>query len=162
MRQSNVLLRGFAAAALFLLTAARADTLPEADTREVRAYALTDAALRKYVDATRRLSEIPLDCGAADGSVRSLDDAAAKIDRMPGAKDAMRAAGFTSREYVVFAFSLVENALAAYELEQPGGKLPPGISLANVEFLRRNAGVIERLASESEVAGCNSGGGGAG
>ena len=143
-----------AAAALLLLPAARADTLPEADAREVRAYALTDAVLRKYVEATRKLSAIPLDCKADDRGIDNLDDAAAKVDAMPGARAALRSAGLTSREYVVFAFALIENAYAAYSLEQPGGKLPPGISMANVEFLRRNAGVIERLANETEVATC--------
>jgi hypothetical protein len=149
-----------AAAALLLLPAARADTLPEADAREVRAYALTDAVLGKYVAATRKLSAIPLDCKADDRGIDSLDDAAAKVDAMPGARAALLSAGLTSREYVVFAFALVENAYAAYSLEQPGGRLPQGTSMANVEFLRRNSGVIERLANETEVATCDGGEGG--
>ena len=158
--------RGFrrvltAAAILLLLPAASADSLPEADAQEVRAYALTEAVLDKYVRATRRLSEIPLDCDAGDSGISSLDDAAAKIDRMPGAKAMMKSAGITSREYVVFAFALIENAYAAYSVDQPGGKLPPGTSMANVEFLRRNSDVIERLANETEVPECaDSAGGG--
>ena len=146
-----------AAAALLLLPAARADSLPEADAQEVRAYALSDAVLAKYVKATRKLSAIPLDCDAGDSGISSLDDAAAKIDRMPGAKAVMKSAGITSREYVVFAFALIENAYAAYSLDQPGGKLPPGTSMANVEFLRRNSGVIERLANETQMAECADG-----
>ena len=149
-----------AAAALLLLPAARADSLPEADAQEVRAYALSDAVLGKYVKATRKLSAIPLDCDAGDSGISSLDDAAAKIDRMPGAKAVMKSAGITSREYVVFAFALIENAYAAYSLDQPGGKLPPGTSMANVEFLRRNSGVIERLANETQMAECADGPGG--
>ena len=150
-----------AAAVLLLLPAARADSLPEADAQEVRAYALTDSVLEKYVKATRKLSAIPLDCDAGDSGITGLDDAAAKIDRMPGAKAVMKSAGITSREYVVFAFALIENAYAAYSLDQPGGKLPPGTSMANVEFLRRNSGVIEKLANETEVAECaDSAGGG--
>jgi hypothetical protein len=145
-----------ATAALLLLPAARAETLPEADAREVRAYALTDAVLARYVAATRKLSAIPLDCKADDRGIDGLDDAAAKIDAMPGARAALRSARLTSREYVVFAFALIENAYAAYSLEQ-GGKLPPGISMANVEFLRRNSSVIERLANETEVATCGDG-----
>ncbi|HEU4516821.1 MAG TPA: hypothetical protein VFR77_05925 [Steroidobacteraceae bacterium] len=163
MRQWSGLLRVLAAsAALLLQPAASADTLPEADIREVRTYVLTEAVLGKYVDATRKLSAIPLDCEADERGIDSLSDAAAKIDAMPGAKSAMKAAGLTSREYVVFAFALIENAYAAFSLEQPGGKLPPGISIANVEFLRRHSGVIERLANETEVAGCAEGGGSGG
>ncbi|MGH8203633.1 MAG: hypothetical protein ACREST_03430, partial [Steroidobacteraceae bacterium] len=86
--------------------------------------------------------------------VDSLAAAAAKIDAAPGAKSAVESAGMTSREYVVFAFALIENAMAAYALEQPGGKLPPGISMENVEFFRKHAGEMEKLASETVDAGC--------
>lgn len=149
-----------AAALLLALPGARAETLPEADAREVRAYTFTADALARYVDATRRLSAIPLECGAPEPDVASLTEAAARIDAVPGAKAAVRSAGFTSREYVVFAFALIENAFAAYALEQPGGKLPAGISMENVEFLRKHAGVLERLANDTEVAGCTGGDGG--
>jgi hypothetical protein len=155
MSQSSGFLHAFiAAAALILLPVARAETLPEADTREVRAYTLTEIALEKYVEATRKLSAIPLDCAADGPDVGSLTEAAARIDAVPGAKAAVRSTGLTSREYVLFAFSLIENAFASYALEQPGGKLPPGVSMSNIEFLRKNSGVIERLANETEVAEC--------
>ncbi len=160
MSQPNgFLYASVAAFALLMLPAARAENLPEADAREVRAYALTEAALGKYVEATRKLSVIPLDCTSDDSDVGSLSEAAARIDAVPGARSAVQSAGLTSREYVVFAFSLIENAFASYALEQPGGKLPPGISMANVEFLRKNSGVIERLANETEIAGCAEDGG---
>ena len=154
MIRSIGLLHAFVAAAALLLPAARAETLPEADTREVRSYALTETALDRYVEATRKLSAIPLDCSNEEPGVSNLTEAAARIDAMPGGKAALQSAGLTSREYVVFAFSLIENAYASYALEQPGGKLPPGVSMTNVEFLRRNSGVIEQLANETEVADC--------
>ncbi len=154
MSQSNGLHAFVVAAALLLLPVARAETLPEADTREVRSYALTEIALGKYVEATHKLSVIPLDCSTDDPEVGNLTEAAARIDAVPGAKAAVQSAGLTSREYVVFAFSLIENAFASYALEQPGGTLPQGVSMSNIEFLRRNSGVIERLANETEVADC--------
>jgi hypothetical protein len=150
------------AAALLVAPHVRAQALPESDQREARAYEFTEPALARYVDATRRLSAIPLDCDAGEPAVRSLTEAAAKIDAVPGAKAAVGAAGLTSRQYVVFAFALIENAFAAYELEQPGGKLPAGISMSNIEFLREHSAVLERLANETDVAACEerSGGGG--
>jgi hypothetical protein len=157
MSQPLGLLQGCVAAATFLLLlpAPRADALPEADTREVRAYVLTEEMLGKYVDATRKLSVIPVECEEEDeADVGSLTEAAARIDAVPGANAAVKSAGMTSRQYVVFAFSLIENAFAAYALEQPGGKLPPGVSMANVEFLRENSGVIEQLANDTEIADC--------
>ena len=156
MRQSNGLLRAFfAALALLLLPVARADTLPEAVTREVRSYALTEDALGRYVEATRKLSVIPLKCDYDNPDIGSLTEAAARIDAVPGAKAAVKSAGLTSREYVVFAFSLIENAFASYALEKPGGKVPAGVSMSNVEFLRKNSGVIEQLANETEVSECD-------
>jgi hypothetical protein len=60
----------------------------------------------------------------------------------------------------VFAFALIENAFAAFELEQPGGRLPAGISMSNIEFLREHSAVIERLANDTDVAACEEGGDG--
>src|SRR5687767_13764235 len=102
------------------------------------------------------------DCSADEPEVGSLTDAAARIDALPGAKAVVKSAGLTSREYVVFAFSLIENAYASFALDQPGGKLPPGVSMSNVEFLRAHAGVIEQLANETEIAGCAEDGGSGG
>ena len=59
----------------------------------------------------------------------------------------------------VAAATTITTATASADA-QPCGKLPPGISMANVEFLRRNSGTIERLANETEVAGCDDGKGG--
>jgi hypothetical protein len=80
---------------------------------------------------------------------------------MPGARAAVKSAGMTSREYVVFAFALIENAFASYALEQPDGKLPPGISMANIDFLREHAGEIQALATETASAECVKQGGAA-
>ena len=84
MSQSSRFRHAFiAAVALLLLPVARAETLPEADTREVRAYTLTEIALGKYVEATRKLSAIPLDCDVDDPDIGSLTEAAARIDAVP-------------------------------------------------------------------------------
>ena len=56
----------------------------------------------------------------------------------PGAQAAIQSAGMTSREYVVFMFSMMQNGMAAWALSQPGGKLPPGVSQANVDFFRKH------------------------
>ena len=156
MKNSQRFLRALmvAAATLLLGQAAGAQSLPDAETREIRSYTLTDAALAKYMAATRKLSGIQLSCADDEPGVDSLGAAAAKIDAVPGAKAAVESAGMTSREYVVFAFALIENAMAAYALEQPGGKLPPGISMENVEFFRKHAAEMEKLASETVDAGC--------
>ena len=44
---------------------------------------------------------------------------------VPGAKAAVQSAGMTSREYVVFTFSLMQNGITSHLMDRPGAKLPP-------------------------------------
>ncbi len=68
----------------------------------------------------------------------------AKINSRPGAQAAIQSAGMTSREFVVFMFSMLQNGMAAWALKQPGGKLPPGISQANVDFFNKHETAMKR------------------
>lgn len=148
-----------ACAALLAFCGARAADLPDADTREIQSYVLTEEGLARYMRATRGLKGIDIAaCGEAP-DVASIADAAARIDAVPAAKAAVKAAGLTSREYVVFAFTLIETGFAAYALETPGGRLPPGVNRANVEFFRRHAGELQQLAVDTEDGGCEPDGG---
>jgi hypothetical protein len=131
-----------------------AEQLPDADTREVQAYVLTEPALAKYMQATRGLKGIKLGECDDEEDADSISEAAAKIDAVPAAKSAVQGAGMTSREYVVFAFSLVQNGAAAYLLQTPGGKLPAGVSMANVDFYRKHSAELEQLAQETEDESC--------
>jgi len=128
------------------------------DAQEVSRYVLTDSGLAKYTLATEKLSAL----GAAGCETESEDDsdtgslaaAVAHIDANPPAKAAIQSAGMTSREYIVFGMSMLQSGLAAWGLDQPGGKLPPGISMANVTFFRTHAAEMERL-GELTKSGCN-------
>jgi hypothetical protein len=137
-----------------VVPAAHGQLLPDADAREVQNYVLTEAGLARYAQATRSLNGVQIQDCNDDSEVRSLAEAAAKIDAEPRAKAAVKAAGMTSREYVVFVFSLVQNGLASYALQTPGAKLPAGVSMANVEFFRAHAAELEKLAAETRVEGC--------
>ncbi|HEX9706553.1 MAG TPA: hypothetical protein VGA24_02845 [Steroidobacteraceae bacterium] len=141
---------------LFLASAASlGQNTADADTREIMADTLTEAALGRYVQATRNLSGLQIDDCDDDSDVGSLSEAVAKLDATPGAKAAVQSAGMTTREYIVFAFSLIQNGLAAWTLDQPGGTLPPGISQANVDFFREHAAEMEELGAESGDASCD-------
>lgn len=94
------------------------------------------------------------DADARDVQNYVLTEAAARIDAEPRAKAAVQVAGMTSREYVVFVFSLVQNGLASYTLQTPGANLPAGVSMANVEFFRKHSAALEKLAAETEVESC--------
>jgi hypothetical protein len=119
------------------------------DHREVSSYVLTEAGLAKYTRAARNLATIPGACAAdkdaPDGASQSIDGMVAKIDAMPGAKAAIQSAGLQPREYVLFSFSMIQSAMSAWAVSQPGGKLPPGVSQANVDFYKKHEAAIAAL-----------------
>jgi|CXWL01.1.fsa_nt_gi hypothetical protein len=145
---------------LALLTPAWAGAQNPADrdAKEIAGYILTDAALAKYTKAVRKLQplmgQVPQDCGQ-DEVPQSLDGTAARMDEVPGVKSALKAAGMTSREYLVFSWSVFLNGVAAWTLEQPGGKLPPGVKMANVNFYRAHEAELKKLGKLAKQADCD-------
>jgi hypothetical protein len=128
------------------------------DAQEIAAYVLTDAALTKYIKATKNLAALPGskpgDCDAGDDSM-SLDEMAAALDGVPGAKAAIQSAGMTTREYGLFMWSLLHNGLAAWAISQPGGKLPAGTSKANVDFYQRHEAELQQLEALKQDEDCD-------
>ena len=123
------------------------------DSQEVGRYALTDAGLAKFVKAVDGLRGLAGQIASCDEeSARSIADQAAAIDRVPAAKAAIQSAGLTTREFVVFSLSLLQTGMAAWALDQ-GGKLPPGVSQANVDFYKSNKAKIEKVPSLGD--GCD-------
>jgi hypothetical protein len=129
-----------AAAILFGLSSfARAD-LTQSDTNEINQYKLTDKALGQYFQAIKnllpvvqknpRLKERSDD---DDDDVNSLSQLVQEFDGIPGAKKAVEDAGLTTREFLVFQFSLM-TAIASSYIQKSGGELPPEFSKQNVEF----------------------------
>jgi hypothetical protein len=127
------------------------------DASEVMAYTLTEANLAKYSAATRKLAALPEDADACDDDDTesvSLDQMAARLDAVPGAKAALQSAGMTSREYALFSMSLLQNGLAAWAASQPGGALPPGVSKANIDFLKKHDAEIKQLGELTDQDDC--------
>ncbi len=142
----NALLVAFAVAAVVPGSAFAQDR----DTQEIQSYVLTDAGLAKYQQATKNFAALPARSGSdceedEDSDSRSLDELVAKFNAVPGGKAAIQSAGMTTREYFVFTLSIFQNGMAAWALTQPGGKLPAGISKANVDFYNRHAAEFEKL-----------------
>lgn len=137
--------RALAVAALLLPAAAPAQ---DRDTQEVAGYALTDAGLARYTKATKNLAALPGskpgDCDTGADTM-TLDEMVAALDGTPGAKPAIQSAGMTTREYVVFSWSILHNGLAAWAVSQPGGKLPAGTSKANVDFYQKHEAELQQL-----------------
>jgi hypothetical protein len=146
--------------ALALLTpaVAGAQNFSDRDAKEVADYVLTDAAVAKYTQAVRKLQpvmdQLPQDCEHGEGS-QTLKGMAARMDGVPEVKAALKAAGMTSREYLLFSFSLFQNGMAAWALEQPGGALPPGTKPANVNFYRAHKADLEKLGELTREMDCD-------
>jgi hypothetical protein len=138
---------GFLAAMAIALLLQSPAFAQDADTQEVLRYTLTEAGLTKYINATKKLATLPDSCEDEDddGNANTIADMVAKIDANPGARAAIQSAGMTSREYAVFTMSLVHHAMAAWAVNQPGGKLPPGVSQANVDFLNAHEAQLKPL-----------------
>jgi hypothetical protein len=133
-------------------------SLPDADTKEIASYVLTDAALARYSQAVHKLQplmgSLPQDCDA-DEHPSSLNTSASRMDGVPAVKSALKAAGMASREYLVFSWSVFQHGMAAWALEQPGGKLPPGLKKANVDFYRAHEAELKKLGELSKPADCD-------
>ena len=145
-----------AAAPVVLLAFTRFAAAQAADTAEIQRYTLTETALSKYTEAASNLASLPGACEDDDSESdsQSLDAMVAKLESVPGAKAAVQAAGMTSREYVVFTFSVLQNGLAAWAASQPGGSLPPGVSKANVDFVTKHEAELEKITElESDCNG---------
>ena len=132
----------------------------DADTAEVQRYVLTDAGLAKYSQATQKLATLPADAATCaddedDASGQSIGQMVANLSARPGAKAAVQSAGMSLREYVVFSMSLFQNGLAAWALDQPGGKLAAGVSKANVDFVRKHNAELKKLQAFGGADACD-------
>ena len=128
----------------------------ESDKREISSYVLTEAGLGKFTRASQALAAVPGACTRADeddggSGNESLDQLVAKLNAVPGAQAAIESAGMTTREYVVFMWSMLESGLSAWAVKQ-NGKLPPGVQQANVDFYNKHEGAMRAL-GEQDVCG---------
>jgi len=161
MIQSNRICAVLVAVASAILLApfvSVAQDFPDRDAREISTYALTEAAVAKYTRATNNLGALSKSATAQcddDTGSGSLDASVARINSVPGAQAAIQSAGMTTREYVVFTWSLFQSGMAAWALSQPGGTLPPGVSKANVDFYRAHEQALQQLGSQQGFDPCS-------
>ena len=157
--------RLFAAALALAMAIGLASPGPAAaqdgDSREVSAYVLTESGLAKFAQASRNLAAVPAACEEEvddddSDDMESIDQMVAKLNARPGAQAAVQSAGMTSREFVVFMFSMMQNGMAAWALKQPGGKLPPGVSQANVDFYNKHETAMSQIGKD-KACGADSG-----
>ena len=145
------------AAMLLVPVAMAAPPAADRDTLEVNAYVLTEAAFTKSAQAPKKLPAAPgraADCDDDSGTDASIAAQVARLEALPGARAVLQSAGLATREYVVISWSLLQAGIAAWSLAQPGGKLPAGVSMANVTFYRAHEPVITSLGAASRSRDC--------
>jgi len=146
------------ALALLAPMAAEAQNLADRDANEVADYVLTEAALAKYTKAVHKLhplkEQLQQDCDREDAP-DSLHGMAAHMDAVPAVKAALKTAGVTSREYLLFSWSVFQNGMAVWALDQPGGALLPGTKPANVTFYRAHKADLEKLGELTREMDCD-------
>ena len=145
----------------FALGAAAPAAAQDRDAQEVSRYVLTESGLAKFAQATRNISAVPGACERKDGrrlrrpEIHRPDGREAELRAgHPGRRSSPPAC--TSREYVVFMFSMMQSGMAAWAVSQPGGKLPPGVSQANVDFYKKHETAMAAI-GEGDPCGDNPG-----
>lgn len=164
MNPSRLSWRGLRLAALLLLfTPLTVWSVGDADqdAAEVGRYELNATGLAKYRQANANLAESAEGLrGNCDNELQndSLDGMVAQIQGVPGAAAAIQSAGMPVRDYVVFTMAMIQTGFAAWAMDQPGGELPPGVSMANVEFFRTHEAEFQEAASLVEPYECDDSG----
>lgn len=146
--------------ALFASTSAGAQQDGAGDAKEISGYRLTDAGLAKYTQAARNLESAAKAGQQAcesddDENGTTIDQAVAKLNATAGAAAAVKAAGMTPRDYVVFSMAVFQSGMASWALSQPGGKLPAGVSMDNVNFYRRHEAELAQLGAAKDTSSCD-------
>ena len=55
----------------------------------------------------------------------------------------------------MFTWSVFQNGMAAWALDQPGGKPSPGVSMANVDFYRQHEAEFKKLGKSGTSGDCD-------
>jgi hypothetical protein len=132
---------------------------PESETsasmREVKAYRLTESGLERYLQATRNLGNVKMNCEKPASMKFVIDAAVADLEAIPGAKAAIQSAGMSTREYVLFGWAVPHNIAAAAQAREAGGATPQGAIPENIDFMNRHQEEIVRVAEGvAKKSGC--------
>lgn len=125
------------------------------DAAEVLHYRLTGQNVERFLLARRRLRAIASDTllaaradspGPDSSDARTLDAMAARLERMPGAKQALEGAGLSAREYVVGSLAITAAAMAC-EMQKQGlvKQLPATVNADNVRFFAVHPDLLHRM-----------------
>lgn len=144
----------------------------DADLRDVSQYELTMDKMDKYFAATRNMAVAMKDMTpeqrerikASGDAGATLDDYAAQLEREPVARDAIKRAGLSTREFALLTMAYLQAGMAEAVLQmRPDIKNADSIAHemkanpANIRFVRDNKTALETkfkaLEAEMKAAG---------
>lgn len=152
-------------AALFLFSPAEAGAQSKAapksaDQREMESFRLTKAKMDKWMAAqwgivklAQQHPELASETRAPDededGNDPTLDQLAARIEKVPEVRQALRRAGITAREYALTTLVVFEAGFA-YAAKKQGliKEIPPEVPAAHVALVAQYEAEMNRLQAE--------------
>ena len=124
----------------------------EADIAVINSYRLTDAALCRYIAAARGFTGVQglyPDALFKRGQVGpTIDELAAILERNPTNRAALTNAEMTSREYIIFAITMLQAAVGAWVVEQHGWEGLGADPRENVLFYQRHKAQLDSLTAK--------------
>jgi hypothetical protein len=130
-----------------------AQSTQEATEQAVRDYKLTETGLARFGQATENLQgKKAWPCKDKSGTMIA-DRAVAQLERGAGVKDAIKSAGMTTRDYVLFSWTISRSGIAAAVAQSDGTKME-GVTQANVDFFRQHQAEFQNIATQMGKVGC--------
>ena len=145
----------------FTISTASAQGKDDPDSKAVSSYTLTMPKYKKLMQAMVNIGKAAqkdsaLASAMEDSGNKSLDQMTAAFNAKPPVRNAIAAAGLTSREFAVGEMALLQAGMSyglmkQYKLTADSVHKATGVSMANLEFYRTNEGEIDRLTKQMEA-----------
>jgi len=132
-----------------------------AEEKALKAYSLDMTKVNKYAAVTERIAatvqanpslatKYESEASKAD---ESLDQTIKSLEKIPELSSAVRAEGFTMRDYMMTTIVLAYGAAyAEMKKADPRAEVPAGLSPANVKFMDQHAAELRKIQSRVEAA----------
>jgi hypothetical protein len=148
-------------AAPFGISTAGAQGNGDKDSKAVSAYTLTMPKYKKLMQGMLNIGKAvqkdsALGSAIEDSGNKSLDQMTAAYNAKPQIRNAIAAAGLTSREFAVGLMSLLQTGMSyglmkQYKMSADSVHKATGVSTANLEFYRANEAEIDRMTKQMEA-----------
>lgn len=141
-------------------SAAVAQQVGSADAAVIKTYVLTMPKFELWIRTTLEMAKARVDTAAMmdnDSTDKSLDAMARRIESVPVARNVLRSAGISAREYTVLSLAVLQASMTDAMMQQYPDMKEPDINHANVVFMREHRARVQELMAKLEAAGRDKG-----